>query len=429
MEQERIINVKNVTPSGSRKKRRGRIIAVVVIAAIAAGSYLFFRIKSPVETISIHSYTSATAEYGQLVSTTEASGTVVLPRQVTIVSPVEGYADKLLTEEGAYVTRNDILATLDAPDLENTRDDLTVSLNQALIELESIKNDYNYQIKSIKIQLARLKTDMEDAAEDVMTLKQLSELKSSRKADYEDAVDMYEGLKEQNEDLEISLEETTAKMDIAVRKQQASIDKIQTSLNHILEDIEETRIKSPIEGEVLTVNESLAIPGSLIGKTDVLFTVADRTESYIDFDVYEQYADQLKPGGTMTVTIGSETMQAEIVKIGKIATMDSDGLSAMVSVRAKPVTKESLTPGASAVASINLGLQEHVLLLPRGAYLTTGSMKWVYRVEEGKAYKTEVTLGTVEGNSVEVLSGLKSGDKIITSSYQNFIDEDVIEIK
>jgi len=41
MEQERIINVKNVTPSGSRKKRRGRIIAVVVIAAIAAGSYLF----------------------------------------------------------------------------------------------------------------------------------------------------------------------------------------------------------------------------------------------------------------------------------------------------------------------------------------------------------------------------------------------------
>ncbi len=429
MEQERIINVKNVTPSGSRKKRRGRIIAVVVIAAIAAGSYLFFRIKSPVETISIHSYTSATAEYGQLVSTTEASGTVVLPRQVTIVSPVEGYADKLFTEEGSYVTQSDILATLDAPGLENTRDDLTVSLNQALIELESIKNDYNYQIKSIKIQLARLKTDMEDAAEDVMTLKQLSELKSSRKADYEDAVDMYEGLKEQNEDLEISLEETMAKMDIAVRKQQASIDKIQTSLNHILEDIEETRIKSPIEGEVLTVNESLAIPGSLIGKTDVLFTVADRSESYIDFDVYEQYADQLKPGGTMTVTIGSGTMQAEIVKIGKIATMDSDGLSAMVSVRAKPVTEESLTPGASAVASINLGLQDHVLLLPRGAYLTTGSMKWVYRIEEGKAYKTEVTLGMVEGNSVEVLSGLKSGDEIITSSYQNFIDEDVVEIK
>ena len=429
MEQERIINVKNVTPSGSRKKRRGRIIAVVVIAAIAAGSYLFFRIKSPVETISIHSYTSATAEYGQLVSTTEASGTVVLPRQVTIVSPVEGYADKLFTEEGSYVTQSDILATLDAPGLENTRDDLTVSLNQALIELESIKNDYNYQIKSIKIQLARLKTDMEDAAEDVMTLKQLSELKSSRKADYEDAVDMYEGLKEQNEDLEISLEETMAKMDIAVRKQQASIDKIQTSLNHTLEDIEETRIKSPIEGEVLTVNESLAIPGSLIGKTDVLFTVADRTESYIDFDVYEQYADQLKPGGTMTVTIGSGTMQAEIVKIGKIATMDSDGLSAMVSVRAKPVTEESLTPGASAVASINLGLQDHVLLLPRGAYLTTGSMKWVYRIEEGKAYKTEVTLGMVEGNSVEVLSGLKSGDEIITSSYQNFIDEDVVEIK
>ncbi len=429
MEQERIINVKNVAPVGPRKKRTTWIIAVVVIIGIVAGSFLFFRLKSPVKTFSIHSYTSAAAEYGQLVSTTEASGTVVLPRQVTILSPVEGYADKLLTEEGASITRTDVLAILDAPDLENTRDELTVSLNQALIELESIKNDYAYQIKNIEIQLKRLKTDIADAQNDVQTLKQLSELKSSRKADYEDAVDTYESLKEQNEDLEISLEETTAKRDIAVRKQQASIDMIQTSLDHTLEDIEDTRIKSPIEGEVLTLNESLAIPGSLINKTDLLFTVADRTESYIDFDVYEQYADQLKPGGTMTVTIGSNTMEAEIVKIGKIATMDSDGLSAMVSVRAKPLTKETLTPGASAVASINLGLQDHVLLLPRGAYLTTGSMKWVYRIDGSKAYKTEVTFGTVEGNSVEVLSGLEDGDEIITSSYQNFIDEDIIEIK
>ena len=131
----------------------------------------------------------------------------------------------------------------------------------------------------------------------------------------------------------------------------------------------------------------------------------------------------------MTVTIGSDTMNAEIIKIGKIATMDDDGLSAMVTVRAKPDTDKSLTPGASAVASITLGIENNVLLLPRGSYLTTGSQKWIYRIEGDKAYKTEVNFGSIEGTEVEILSGLSEGDRIITSSYQNFIDEEVIEIK
>lgn len=180
---------------------------------------------------------------------------------------------------------------------------------------------------------------------------------------------------------------------------------------------------------MLSINEDLSIPGSVIDKADSLFVVADREQSYIDFDVYEQYADQLEIGGEMTVTIGSDTMMAEIVKIGKIATMDSDGLSAMISVRAKPITEEILTPGASAVASITLGVESNVLLLPRGSFLTTGSQKWVYRVEEDKAVKTKVTYGSIEGTEVEILSGLEAGDEIITSSYQNYIDENTIELK
>ncbi len=429
MEQERIINIDNIGPAASMKKRTGRLITIIAVIAVAAGIFFFFKIKTAAETVSIKSYSSSKVYSGQMVSTTEASGTVVLPTQVTIVSPAEGYTDELLTEEGQLITKNDILATIDVPDLEDTKDELTVSLNQAVIELESVKTDYNFQLRSINLQLTRLKDDIDDAEAEVAAYKQLADLKSSRQTDYETALDNQKDLLEQQEDLQISLEETNVKMDIAVRKQQAAIDQLQTNLKNTLDDIEETRIKSPIAGEVLSINEDLAIPGSLIEKSDQLFIVADRTESYIDFDVYEQYADELSPGGEMTVTIGSDTMKAEIVKIGKIATMDSDGLSAMVSVRAKPVTENTLTPGASAVASIKLGVEDNVLMLPRGAYLTTGSQKWVYKIENGKAYKTAVTFGAIEGTEVQILSGLKAGDEIITSSYQSFIDEDVIDLK
>ena len=428
-EKERIISIDNVGPAVSKKKRAGRVITIAVIAAIGAAAFIFFRMQASAETVSIKSYTAAEVYSGELVSTTEASGTVVIPAQVTIVSTADGYADELLTEEGDVITTDDILATLDVPDLEDTYEELTVTLDQSLIELESITAEYDFQIRDINLQLERLQDDISDAEKDVQDLKELSELKSSRQTDYEEAVDALEALYEQQEDYENSLEETEVKKDIAIRKQQASITKTQTSLANIIEDIEDTKIKSPISGEVLSINEDLSIPGSVIEKADSLFIVADRNQSYIDFDVYEQYADQLEIGGEMTVTIGSDTMKAEIVKIGKIATMDSDGLSAMVTVRAKPITDETLTPGASAVASITLGVENDVLMLPRGSYLTTGSQKWVYKIEDGKAYKTKVTFGSIEGTEVEVVKGLDAGDEIISSSYQSFIDEDVVILK
>lgn len=429
MEAQRIIDMDSIRPTISRKKKIGRLISLILVLSAAAAIALFFLFQGSSEMVTVKSYTTARVYRGELASTTEASGTVVLPTQVTIVSSSEGYADELLVQEGSVVSPADVLASLDVPDLEDQRDELALSLDQALIDLESVETDYTYQIKTLELKLQRLAGDMVDAREDVATFKSLAELKSSRQSDYEAALDALEALTEQQEDLQLSLEEAKLKMDISLRKQRASIAQMRSKLENIEEDIDETRITSPIAGEVLSINEDLAIPGSLINKADPLFVVADRSEAYIDFDVYEEYSDQLQAGGEMTVTIGSTTMKAEIVKIGKIATMDNDGLSAMVSVRARPVVDTTLTPGASAVATIRLGVEEGVLLLPRGSYLTTGSQKWVYRVEDGRAYKTKVSFGDMEGTEVKVLSGLEAGDEIITSGYQNFIDEDVVVLK
>jgi multidrug efflux pump subunit AcrA (membrane-fusion protein) len=70
-----------------------------------------------------------------------------------------------------------------------------------------------------------------------------------------------------------------------------------------------------------------------------------------------------------------------------------------------------LTPGASAVAGIPLGIRENTLLLPSGgAYLTTGGQKYIYIVENSKAYKTNVISGEIQGSQIKILNGVKSGD-------------------
>ena len=426
---EKIIQLDGVKPKRSRETKKRGLLSLLFVSLLVSAVVGWFWLRGGENLLQVKGISVSPVRQGEFVSTTEASGTVILPTQVEIVSPQDGYTASLLVEEGVNVKPGDILAELEVPDLEDSLNQLNVSLEQARIELESLENSWYYQIEQIKRELTRLNRDIEDAEIDAETYRELAVLKSSRQSDYDDALDTLTSLNEEKEDLNADLEEAEISRDIALRKQQAAIRQLQVDLEIAEKDLEETRIKSPIAGEVLSINDDLFITGSLIEQAASLFVVADREDVYIDFDVYEQYVSLLEPGDEMTVTIGTSTMKARIIKIGKIATMDTDGLAAMVTVRAKPLGEQTLTPGASAAATITLSVQENVLLLPRGAWLTTGGQEYAYVLSGNRAVKKKVTLGDIQGTSVEILSGLSEGDRVITSSYQSFIDQDEILVK
>ena len=430
MEAERkIIQAAGVRPATPKGKRKKRWLILIGLAGLTAAVLGMMGIMIPDETTVITDYTTAVVQKTSLTVTTEASGTVVFPRQVMLVSPREGYAEALLVEEGQSIAPEDVLAVLDLPDLEDSFDDLTADLAAARITLEEIEVGYHYQIANLKTDLARKKETLEEARKEAEAAKDLASLRSSRESDYETALDVLKEAREALEDTEVELERQEALREIALKKQNTSIVQIQTALKRVEEDIEEARIKSPIGGEVLSTNEDLSVPGSLILKNEELFLVANTGEVYIDLEVYEQYSGELSPGDILELTVGNTTFPGEIVKVGRVAALSSDGLAATVSVRTKPSGPVELTSGASAVAILSLGTREDTLVLPRGAYLTTGNQKYVYRVEEGRAVKTAVTYGTIQGNQVEILSGVNQGDKIIISGYQNYIDQPVVTLK
>jgi HlyD family secretion protein len=69
------------------------------------------------------------------------------------------------------------------------------------------------------------------------------------------------------------------------------------------------------------------------------------------------------------------------------------------------------------------------MMIPRGPYLTTGSQRYLYKVEGNVARRVDVTFGVMEGNTVEVLTGVEAGDEVITSGYQNFIEFEQITLE
>lgn len=425
----RIVNIGDVSPRSSKGKRKKTIIAIIAMIVAALVLFGIFGTAGAKKIPSIKGYAVAAVEKADFVKSTDASGTVVVPAEIAVPSPQTGYANALLTAEGDSVEKGRVLAVISVPDLVNKQDDYTAALASARIALAGIENDYDYQMATLDTTIARLGDDIADAQKTVDTKKALLALKSSRQSDYDAAATALTALQQKREDAVRERQNDVKKKAFDLQKQQATIDQLEVSLKRTVASIEEARVKAPMSGEVLSIASKLSVPGSLITLNETLMTIADRSGRYIDFEIGEQYVSVLKIGDTLTATIGTKTVLAKITAIGKVASLSSDGLTATVAVRAKPESGSTLTPGASAVASITLGTKANDLVLPRGAYLTTGGQKYVYKVTGTTATKTAVEFGDIQGNKVEVTKGLSAGDKIITSGYSDFIDSDSVELK
>jgi len=94
-------------------------------------------------------------------------------------------------------------------------------------------------------------------------------------------------------------------------------------------------------------------------------------------------------------------------------------------------TPDGLRRGLSLRMRIELGQPSEELLLPMGGFYKDTGGNWVFILEgTDKAVKRNVRLGRKMGSEYfEVLEGLKPGDRVITSSYENFGTNEVLILK
>ncbi|MBI9103939.1 MAG: efflux RND transporter periplasmic adaptor subunit [Spirochaetales bacterium] len=417
-----------VKPPGQKKQLVISLIVIVILIAAGGGAWLYF--KNSGSSYTLRDWDSAIVKLGEYDESIQASGTVEIPRQVDLPNQTEGYAAALFVSEGDSIKKTDVLASLEIPSLEETLEDYLADLETAKLSLNQTRVEYEYQILELEIDIERLKSDITDAGKEVMKKEQLVAVNASRQSELDTAEDSLENLKELLSDTELNLKKQQELKVLTLHSGEASISQLETRISRTRSELDDANLKSPIEGEVLYINDALSVPGGLIEQNTILFTIADRSSAVIKLEVYEQYAPYLSEGQELILTVGDSKVLGIIESIGQFAQTSSDGLGASVTITVKPDQSGGyLTPGTTAVTDMSLGSRENVMLLPRGSWLTTGSQKWVYVIEGNQAVKTRVTLGDIGDSQVEIISGIDPGDEIIISGYQNFIEYTSLALK
>ncbi len=192
--------------------------------------------------------------------------------------------------------------------------------------------------------------------------------------------------------------------------EQARMETARARLDGIIARLDDRLIRAPFSGILGFRSVS---PGTLLTPTTVVTTLDDISVIKLDFSVPENYLAVLAQG--QEINARSSAWPGRIFK-GTVKTINSrvDPVTRSVSIRAHLNNDDRLLrPGM--LLTVNLvRSRTPALVVPEEAVIPVQDQQYVYQVTEGKAVRTKVETGRRRPGIVEILSGLKEGDEVIT---------------
>ena len=346
----------------------------------------------------------------------------VQPMTTIQLSPQEGgIVTEIVNEEGSRVKAGDVIIRL-------SNDNLDLQILNSEAELAEKENILRNTLISMEQQKLSLRQDRLQLQTEVNRLKRKYE---QNKALYDDKLIAQEVYLTSKEDYELSAsklelvieraEQDSVYRSVQIKQMQESLDNMRLNMQIIRRRKENLEIKAPIDGELgfldVVLGQSIS-SGTKIGQINSL-------DSYkIEAQIDEHYIDRVNAGLSATFQRQNESYSAIIRKVypevrdGKFkADFKFDG-----------ETPDNIRSGQTYYLNLQLGQAEDAVLVPRGTFYQKTGGKWIYVVspDGGKAARREIRIGRQNPQYYEVLEGLQPGEKVITSGYDSFGDNEVL---
>ncbi len=198
----------------------------------------------------------------------------------------------------------------------------------------------------------------------------------------------------------------------------AKLEKAKAQVDLAKVRLSQTVLQSPFSGRAGIIQQSR---GAYVNAGEDLVTIVALDPMKVDFYIGEEYLQSLKEGQEFTLVVDGfpQTFTGEIEAIEP--KIDPVGHSILVRGRFH-AHEANLSPGLFATLTLKLSSVEDAILIPESALETQGDSQFVYRVVDGLAVQTPVTVGDFENGMVHILDGLWSSDTVVTAGAMKISD-------
>lgn len=239
--------------------------------------------------------------------------------------------------------------------------------------------------------------------------------------DFEDARDDLAYLLEKRELFLASQRQDSLYRHEQVLQLEESLERIQTNLAIVRRNLDNMIIRAPIAGQLTALDAEIGQAkgrGERLGQIDVLDGF--KLQAAVD----EHYITRIDADQAGTLMMGEETYAVEVDKVYPEVIRGRFAID-IIFVDPPP---EGIRRGQSFHIRLQLGASTPALLLPNGGFYQTTGGRWAYVLDSSGevAKKQEIAVGRQNPQHLEVLLGLVPGDRVITSSYEDFGNVDRI---
>lgn len=406
-----------------KKKSKLKIVLVGLIIIVAGSMFSLFFVKQKktynvsAEDIQMEEVTRGKFE-DMLMLTAQTQSL-----NSSLVNVLEGGAIKeIFAEDGQILTKGQPIAQVYNPNTEfnylNQETGIMQQISQMRSTLLELKNQEFAQDK----ELLQSQNDYNTALQSFNLQKRLYDAQIGKKTDYDISLQNLNYQKQRK-----SIVENGAFIEKKSRSSQmsavnSSISQMEKSLQILHSNKNNFLIMAPASGRLSSFNVSIGenlTTGQSIGKIDLM----DGYKLVAKVDEY--YINKLQNG--IKGSLDNDSKQYNVI-ITKILPEVKDGQFS-VELNFTDVKPQNLKIGMTFGVKLKLSADTQSVMVPKGNFYKDTNGKWIFVVKGNKAEKRSIVLGRENPLFYEVVSGLKSGETVITSDYSDIKKYEILEIK
>ncbi len=411
------------------EKKKGIKIKHVIYAVVAV-AFVFLLIKilkdANVTTFKVDrdKITVEEVKYGEFNDYIRTNGTVMPISTIYLDAEEGGQVKERLIEEGADLKKGDVILVLENrslyQEIMNSESNLAQKQNmlrQTRISFESARIESKRLLLNSDFDIIKKKRNFEQQ-------ETLYKDELASKEDYLQAKEDYEYAFEMQKINKMKAENDSMIMATEMIQLEEDLSKMQQTLDLVYERLDNLNVKAPVDGQLGMLDAEI---GQSIGRGQRIGQINVLTNYKIEALIDEHYIDRVRAGLSATFERQNSLFNLKVKKVYP-EVRNSQFQIDLVFTDERP---SNIRTGQTYYINLQLGQPEQSTLVSLGGFFNSTGGQWIYVLDPSGdfATKREIRIGRKNPKYYEVLSGLEAGEKVITSGYDLFGDNDKLILR
>ena len=349
----------------------------------------------------------------------------VLPIQVVQISPEEGgIVREKVVEEGTRVRKGDVILRL-----SNSNLDLQILNAEAeLAEKQNLLRNTQVAMQQDRLnnrtEQATLDTDCDRKRRAYEQNARLYKERLISKEVYLQSREDYKLARRKQSLISQHLKQDSLYRHVQMAQMEDNLDNMRKNVLLVRDRKNKLEVRSAIDGELGLLDVEL---GQNIAAGQNIGQINDLSDFKVQAQIDEHYIDRVRPGLSASFSRDGKTYRLRVRKVYpevRNGTFRTD----FVFVGERPAQMRS---GQTFYVELALGKSQQATLIPRGTFFQTTGGNWIFVLDKSgrKAYRRNISIARQNPQYYEVTDGLEPGERVITSGYEAFKDNEVLVIK